>query len=271
LTAYPCDVLRLTNDMNQLDDLQGKTALVTGASRTLGVEIARALAGHGVNVGVHYHQSERAADQLCNELHVVGVNAVAFQADLNVPDPAIHLIDRAWEALGPLDILVNNYGPYVDTPFLDLPLGDFEHILNGNLRATFVLCQRAGKRMQARRTGCIVNIAATDAAYRNCSVYGLAKAGITYLTEALALELAPNVRINAVAPDLIADNEDMSPALVESAVADTPLARLVTREEIARMVCLICTGPFGIVTGQTVVMDGGHSLPRRASQTQTGS
>jgi NAD(P)-dependent dehydrogenase (short-subunit alcohol dehydrogenase family) len=252
--------------MNQPDDLCGKTALVTGASRKLGAEIARTLARHGVNVGVHCHESERAAEELCIDLRLRGVQAVAFQADLTVAEQAIRLIDSAWEALGPLDILVNNYGPYVDTPFLDLPLADFEHILNGNLRSTFLLSQRVGKRMQERSTGCIVNIAATDAAYRNCSVYGLAKASIIYLTEAMALELAPTVRVNAVAPDLIGDNEDMSPPLVDSTVADTPLARLVTREEIARMVCLLCADSFGMVTGQTVVMDGGRSLPRRPSQ-----
>jgi NAD(P)-dependent dehydrogenase (short-subunit alcohol dehydrogenase family) len=152
----------------------------------------------------------------------------------------------------------------VDTPFLDLPLADFERIMNGNLRATFLATQHAGKQMKARGSGCIVNIAATDAFNRNCSVYGLAKAGIIYLTEAMALELAPEVRVNAIAPDLIADNEDMSTELVEDAVSATPMARLVTRAEVAHMVYLLCAAPIGIVTGQTIVMDGGRSIPRRS-------
>jgi NAD(P)-dependent dehydrogenase (short-subunit alcohol dehydrogenase family) len=95
-------------------------------------------------------------------------------------------------------------------------------------------------------------------------VYGLAKTGVIYLTEALALELAPAVRVNAVAPDLIADNEGMTPEVSEQAIAATPQGRLVTRAEIAEMVCLICTSAFAMTTGQTIIMDGGRSLPRMA-------
>jgi NAD(P)-dependent dehydrogenase (short-subunit alcohol dehydrogenase family) len=119
--------------------------------------------------------------------------------------------------------------------------------------------------MKARGRGSVVNVAATDAFHRSHSVYGLAKAGVLYLTEALALELAPEVRVNAVAPDLIADNEGMGPELVDPAVAATPLGRLVTRSEIAETICLLCAAPaFACVTGQTFVLDGGRSLPRIA-------
>ncbi len=119
--------------------------------------------------------------------------------------------------------------------------------------------------MKDRGRGQIINIAATDFTHRSHSVYGLAKSGVIYLTEALALELAPAVRINAVAPDLIAENEDMAPRLAQRAIAATPLGRLVTRAEIAEMVCLIATSAFAMTTGQTLIMDGGRSLPRLAS------
>ncbi len=250
--------------MNRTGELRDKVCLVTGASRALGAEIARVLAQNGAQVAVNYWQSEAAAHRLCDELRTLGVRTVAIRANLDDPEQVVQLVDTAWETLGPLDVLVNNYGPYVDTPFLELPLADFDRIMNGNLRATFLANQHAGKRMKARGSGCIVNVAATDAFYRNCSVYGLAKAGVIYLTEAMALELAPEVRVNVVAPDLIADNEAMSPRLVEDAVAATPLARLVTRAEVAHMVYLLCAAPIEIVTGQTVVMDGGRSTPRRS-------
>jgi NAD(P)-dependent dehydrogenase (short-subunit alcohol dehydrogenase family) len=113
--------------------------------------------------------------------------------------------------------------------------------------------------------GHVVNIAATDAFHRSHSVYGLGKAGVIYLTEALALELAPEVRVNAVAPDLIADNEGMESSLVDPATAATPLGLLVSRSEIAEMVCLLCGSPaFAMMAGQTLVLDGGRSLPRIA-------
>ena len=244
--------------------LSGKVCLVTGASRTLGAEIARALARRGAHVAVNYHASTKAAQNLCDELKESGVQAKAIQADVSQPDQAAHLVATAWETVGPLDLLVNNAGPYVDTPFLDLPVADFDRIIAANLRATFLVSQTAGRRMKARGRGHIINIAATDIFHRSHSVYGLAKDSVAHLTEAFALELAPEVRVNAIAPDLIADNEGMAADFVQQAISATPLGRLVTRLEIAEMICLLCTPAFDIVTGQTLVMDGGRAIPRIA-------
>jgi NAD(P)-dependent dehydrogenase (short-subunit alcohol dehydrogenase family) len=143
-------------------------------------------------------------------------------------------------------------------------LEDFDLVMDGNVRATFLLSQRVGRQMRARGAGRIVNIAATDYRHRSHGIYGLAKGGVIYLTEALALELAPNVSVFALAPDLIADNEDMTPDFVARAVTATPMRRLVTRTEVAAMVALLCTSAFDMMTGQTLVMDGGRSLPRMA-------
>jgi NAD(P)-dependent dehydrogenase (short-subunit alcohol dehydrogenase family) len=245
-----------------MDTLRGRVALVTGGSRTLGAEIARRLAGHGVDVAVNYQRAADAAQAVCGELVGLGVRAVPIQADVSEPDDVARLVAATEAELGPIDILVNNVGPYVDTPFLTMPVGDFDRILAGNVRATFLLTQAAGAGMKARPRGHIINIAATDFRHRSHSVYGLAKQGVLHLTEAMALELAPEVRLNALAPDLIADNEEMTDETVRSAVAGTPLQRLVTRREIADLVCLMCTDAFDMVTGATIVMDGGRSVPR---------
>jgi NAD(P)-dependent dehydrogenase (short-subunit alcohol dehydrogenase family) len=244
--------------------LKDRVCLVTGASRTLGAVIARSAAAHGAHVAVNYHQSEAEAQELCRQLRVEGGNATPYKADVSQPEQVEWLVEQTWRQLGPIDILVNNVGPYVDTPFLQLPLADFDRILAGNVRATFLLSQIAGRRMKQRGSGHIINIAATDFLHRSHSVYGLAKSGVIYLTQALALELAPEVQVNAVAPDLIADNEGMSEGLVGQAIEGTPLGRLVRRNEIAEMVCQLCTPLFASMTGQTLILDGGRSLPRIA-------
>lgn len=250
------------------DKLKDKVCLVTGASRTLGAEIARRLARNGAHIAVNYHRSQDTALALCRELNELDIKALPVQADVSRPDDVERLVTQTGEQLGPIDILVNNVGPYVGTPFLDLTLDDFDRVVAGNIRATFMLSQIVGQRMKDRGHGCIINIAAADIFHRSHSVYGLAKSGVVYLTEAMALELAPEVRINAIAPDLIADNEDMSPDddFVKQAIAGTPLKKLVTRAEIAEMTCLLCSSSFNSVTGQIIVMDGGRSIPRIATE-----
>ena len=244
--------------------LVGKVCLVTGASRGLGATIARTLAGQGASVAIHYHRAQQAAQTLCAEVTATGGAALAVQADQRDAAALAPLVTTVTERLGAIDILVNNVGPYVDTPFLDLSLADFDLVMEGNVRATFLFSQLVGRAMHARGAGRIINIAATDYRHRSHSVYGLAKGGVVYLTEALAIELAPAVPVFALAPDLIADNEDMTPDFAARAVAATPMRRLVTRAEVAALVGLLCMPACDMLTGQTLIMDGGRSLPRIA-------
>lgn len=248
--------------MNPADTLREKVCVVTGASRTLGAEIARSMARYGAIVIVNYFHSVDAAFALCEELNEMEGEGVPFQADISKPDEMTRLLEEVWARYDRLDILVNNVGLFTETPYLDLPLEEFDAIYDTNVRAAFVAMQVAGRRMKVRGEGNIINIAATDAFHRSHSAYGLAKAGMIHLTEGMALELAPEVRVNAIAPDLIADNENMSASLVQSVVGGTPMRRLVTRAEIAEMTCLLCTPAFASVTGQTLAMDGGRKIPR---------
>ena len=245
-----------------IDELKEKICLITGASRTLGAVIADRIAQAGAHVAVNYYQSPNEAFNLCENLDEYGISAQAFQADVSDPEQVAQLVSATLSYFGTIDILVNNVGPYVDTPFLDLPVVDFDRILAGNLRSTFLMTQRVGKLMKDQGYGQIINIAATDYIHRGHSIYGLAKAGVIHFTEAVALELAPEVRINALAPDLIADNEDMSAEFTTQSIGATPMGRLVTRAEIAEMVCLLCASPFAMTTGHTLVMDGGRTIPK---------
>ena len=177
---------------NPIDQaIRGKVCLITGASRTLGATIARRMAHYGAQVAINYHQSQHAAETLCAELTELGAKAVAIGADVTDPDQVAQLIATTEADLGAIDLLVNNVGPYVDTPFLALSLTDFDRILAGNVRATFLLTQGVGRLMKARGKGQIINIAATDICHRSHSIYGLAKQAVVHLTEAMALELAP--------------------------------------------------------------------------------
>ena len=242
--------------------LSDKVSLVTGGSRGLGPEIVRALASHGSKVAVNYFESVGDAHELCRELSARGFQVVPIQADVNDVNKIRQLVSKAWDTLGPIDILVNNIGPYVDTPFLDLAITDFDYIMATNVRATYLISQLTGKLMKARGSGYVINIAATDSHYRSHSVYGLAKLGVVYLTEAMALELAPEVRMNAIAPDLIADNQDMNSDFLQRSILATPMGQLVSRKEVAEMVCLLASESFNVVTGQTIVMDRGRSIHR---------
>jgi 3-oxoacyl-[acyl-carrier protein] reductase len=243
-------------------DLSGRVGLVTAASRKLGADIARQLAANGVHVAINYLESGAAARELCAELSALGVRAIPLQADVSQPDQAARLVEETRMALGPIGILVNNAGNYVDSPFLQLPYVDFDRVMSGNIRATYLLTQMIGREMKGRGRGHIVNIAATSAYDCSASVYSLAKAAVVHFTQAVALELAPEVRINAIAPDLIAENEDNPPGLVEKTITSTPLKRLVSRKEVAEMVCLLCSPAFDFVTGQTIIMDGGRTIRR---------
>lgn len=247
-------------------ELRGKVCLVTGAARKLGAAICRTLAKNGVHLAVNYANSRQEAETLCAELAATGVSARALQADVTDPQQVDLLVSQAWEGLGPIDILVNNVGIYSDKPFLDLDPSSFSKVMDSNVGSTYLLTRTAGRRMKERGSGVVVNIGAADAMHCSHSVYGLAKQGVSYLTRALALELAPQVRVNAVAPDLMSDNEDLDPAsaFARGAVQATPLKRLVTRAEVAEIVALLCTASFRFMTGQVLGIDGGRSIPRIA-------
>ncbi|HCB50208.1 MAG TPA: hypothetical protein DEP47_11975 [Chloroflexi bacterium] len=244
--------------------LAGKVALVTASSRYTGAVIAATLCRAGAQTAIHYHTSRHEAEALVQQLQREGLQASAFGADGRRPDEMRALAQAVCEQFGGVDILVNNLGPYADTPFLELSEDHWDWILNTNLKATYVLAQQLAPGMIERGWGRIINISATSAFIRSHSVYGLAKAALIYLTEALAVEVAPQVTVNAISPGQIEDSElidEIDPNYKRILRQGSPLKRLVTRREIADMIVLLCGHPFDAVTGQTIVMDAGWTLP----------
>lgn len=248
--------------------LDGRRALVTGSSRNLGAEIARSLARRGATVAVTYHRSKSEADALVADLRRdTGLEHQAVQADLSDPEAAGTMVDAAQEALcGAVQILVNNHGPFSMVPFQEISTDDFAHVLGGNLTLTHRAVQRAVPGMRSCGWGRIVNLSAGSAHLRNHSVYGLAKSAIEMLTESLALELGPEITVNAVAPGQIAESasdiEDIDKTFVERALSRTPTGRLVSRHEVAEIIASLCSPPFDMLNGAVIPIDGGWRLNR---------
>lgn len=242
--------------------LEGRTALVTGASRGTGVDIALALAGAGARVAVHYRSARAAAEGVVERIRRDGGEAETFAADVARAGDVRRLVAQVRERLGPPQVLVNNAGPFSDRPLRTLPEAEWDHVMDANLKAAWLTVQLVAAGMIRAGWGRVVNIGATSGLVRSHSVYGIAKAALLHLTETLALELAPAVTVNAVVPSQIASaRTDTMPEYKARAIAGTPLGRLVTQTEIARVVVLLCSPDFDFMTGRAIVLDGGRAIP----------
>ena len=244
------------------DDLTGKVALITGAARRIGAAIARRLHASGAGVVLHYRGAEAEAAHLEAELNAARAkSACKVKADLLAPIAPRALVSAAIERFGRLDVLVNNASTFYPTAVGSIEAGHWEELMGSNLRAPLFLAQEAAPQLK-KNGGAIVNVADIHAErpLKGYLVYSIAKAGLVALTRALALELAPEIRVNGVAPGAIAwpDDGQFEPSERERIVATTPLARLGSPEEIARAVHFLATAPF--VTGQILSVDGGRSV-----------
>jgi NAD(P)-dependent dehydrogenase (short-subunit alcohol dehydrogenase family) len=247
--------------------LEGRRALVTGASRNLGVAVCERLAAAGMAVAAGYHVSREPAESLADRLRSeTGRTHVAVAADVTDAEKVAAMVATAAEQLGgPIDVLVNNAGPYGMTPFAEMDEAEWDAVWKANTRATYLAVQAVVPGMRASGWGRIVNVSAVSAYVRNRSIYGLAKSAIVTLTEELALELAPEITVNALAPGQISESLDelgeFSRDWARKVTDRTPLGRLVSRRELAELVYLLCTPPFDMVTGVTIPVDGGLRLP----------
>ncbi len=244
------------------DGLQGKVALVTGSARRIGAAIARRLHAAGASVVLHYRGAEPEAARLEAELNAArAASAARVKADLLAPIAPRALIGVALERFGRLDLLVNNASTFYPTALGAIEPGHWEELVGSNLRAPLFLAQEAAPEL-AKRGGAIVNIADIHAErpLKGYLVYSVAKSGLVALTRALALELAPDIRVNAVAPGAIAWPEDgqFEPPERDRIVAGTPLGRLGSPEEVARAVHFLANAPF--ISGQILAVDGGRSV-----------
>lgn len=250
--------------------LAGQRALVTGAgSQGIGRAIALALAREGAAIAAHWHRKEAVAEALAAEIRALGRSCVMLQADLAAPAAARALVGDAVAALGGLDIMVANASMIVRKPFLDLTDDDMAAMTAVNLAAYFACGQAAARAMVAQgRGGRIIMVSSTNQqlAVKSQSAYSATKGGVMQLAKGMALELAPHaITVNLIAPGatltdlnrhLFADD-----AFRRSREAAIPLGRLGTPEDVGAAAVYFASAEAAYVTGATLVIDGGLSLP----------
>lgn len=244
------------------ESLEGRCALVTGGGRRVGAAIARRLHGAGAAVLIHYRDSDADANALVAELNAIRPKSAAkVKAELLAPIAPRALVGAALDSFGRLDVLVNNASAFFPVAVGHIESSHWEELIGSNLRAPLFISQEAAPEL-GKRAGCIVNIVDIHAErpLKGYPVYSIAKAGLAAMTRSLAIELAPNVRVNGVAPGAIAWPEDgqFDPAERSRVVATTPLGRIGSPGDIAQAVHFLACATY--VTGQIIAVDGGRSI-----------
>ena len=248
-------------------ELDGRVALVTGASRRLGLGVARALAAKGVAIAVHYRSSRETAVEAAATLAASGVEAWPVRADLARPAEVERLVDRVGERFGGLDLLVNSAASFEDRPLAEIDAAAWDAVMAVNLRAPFLLVRRAAPLLAERprrggSPGAVVNIGDLSGLdpWPGYLHHGVSKAGLLHLTRAAALELGPDVRVNSVVPGPILPppGTDARSRAWRRRGDGLPAGRTGTPEEVGAAVVFLAQNDF--VTGASITVDGGESL-----------
>lgn len=248
--------------MNALWGLEGKVALVTGASRGIGRAIALVLADLGCHVAVNYRSQREMAEALVEEIRGKGRRALAVGASVDDEESVRTMFEAVRRELGPVDVLVNNAGITRDGLILRMSSEDWDRVLSNNLRSAFLCAREATKDMVKRRWGRIVNVSSVVGLVGNAgqSNYAASKAGMVGFSKSLALELASRgITVNVVAPGFI--QTDMTEAIPQRArealLSQIPLGRPGSPEDVAWAVAFLCSEMAGYITGQVLAVDGG--------------
>lgn len=238
------------------------TVLVTGAAKRIGAELCRGFHRHNFNVVIHYQHSQRAAEQLQAELESLRPgSAISIAADLNQQADIEELAHRAQQQWQGLDVLINNASCFYPKSLADSTEQDWDAIINSNLKAPYFLCQALSSTLQ-KNQGSIINMADiyADKPLDGHGIYNIAKAGNVMLTKTLAKELAPDVRVNGIAPGAIAWPEhDRDTEKQQSILAKIPLQKIGGYQEIVKA-ALYLTLQASYTSGQILSIDGGRSL-----------
>ncbi|PIE40953.1 MAG: pteridine reductase [Gammaproteobacteria bacterium] len=240
--------------------LSNKTALITGASQRLGAATARKLHENGADVIIHYNQSKAPAEKLVAQLNALRPNSAhCLPADLNDPAAVTTLAQNALAIDPNIHILINNASSFYATPFGTANDNDWHDLFNSNAKAPYFLSQQLSETLKTSN-GVIINMIDIHAQrpLNQYTIYSMAKSSLATLTKALAKELAPDVRVNGVAPGAILWPDNASPEDKKSILKEIPLGRLGSSNDIANTILFLIMADY--ITGQIIAVDGGRSL-----------
>jgi len=241
--------------------LAGKRALVTGAGQRVGQAIAQALGAQGMHVAVHYRESRAGAEHTAEQIRASGGRATLLSADLSSRDQARGLVDQAVAQLGGLDLVVASAASFERVALDDVDDAAWDRSLDLNLASPFALVHQALPALRQSR-GSVVFITCSSATVpmRGYLPYVVSKGALKHLMKTLALELAPEIRVNAVAPGTVMPPPSYDQQAIERLARAIPLARVGSPQDIANAVVFLASSPF--VTGHELAVDGGRSVAR---------
>lgn len=241
-------------------NISGKIALVTGGAKRVGKAIVQALAARGCHLVVHYHRSQAQAQETVRALQAAGHRALAVQADITKEDQVEAMIEAATAHFGRIDILVNNAALFYRTPVETLTIEDWQRVMDVNLTGTFLCAHKIGLRMREWGWGHIINIAdvAGERPWADYIPYSVSKACVLTFTQGLAMELAPQVMVNAVIPGPVLFQEDTPDNVRQREIDKTLVKRAGSPRDVAQVVVFVAESDYS--TGASFHVDGGRSL-----------
>ena len=239
-----------------------KTIFITGAAKRIGKEIALCFSEMGWNIIIHYNSSKEAADDLAAEINNSNVDsAVTVQGNLDVKEDVEKIINEVLDAFPSIDLLINNASTFYPTPIDDISEDHWEKLIGSNLKGPMFLIKGLKQKLK-ESNGSIINITDTNLSkgVANYSIYSAAKAGLEAITKGLARELAPEIKVNAIAPGAMLEPPDVTwTEEQKNKVIDTiPLKRMGSEKDIAEAVKFLADSEY--ITGQIIKVDGGRSL-----------
>ena len=242
--------------------MERKVVLITGAGRGIGRAIARKFASNGYNIILNYNSSKDLAMALANELKTM-VEVLTIQADISDEQQVKNMVDKSIERFGKIDVLVNNSAICIDKLFYDRTKEDFDKTFTVNVTGTFLVSKLVGEQMLAKKSGNIINLTSTNAIntyFPMCIDYDASKSAIISLTHNLAVQFAPYINVNAVAPGFIGTETELDGMDEDFIALETQkvmIRRMGTEEDVANLVYFLSSPEASFINNQVIKIDGG--------------
>ncbi len=240
-----------------------KVVLVTGSSRGIGRACIKEFAKRGYKVVINYNHGEKKALALEKEIKELGNECLVIKADISKEEEVVYMVNKIRDRFGKIDVLVNNASISCDSLFEDKSVSDFKRVMEVNVLGTFLVSKYVGKIMYENKEGKIINVSSTNGIntyFPMCIDYDASKASIISLTHNLAMQFAPYVNVNAVAPGFIATESeigDMDEQFIKSEEEKIFLRRVGKEEEVARVICFLASDDASYINNEVIRIDGG--------------